>query len=353
MAEILSRLKAFDAPQRDIIVSTKPIEVDSNDSDDLDDQIIKTATELVALYQIQAKTTEGLINRDRDLKSKYDVLNKDYDTAVKSRDALAKELKETTERLTKRIVELEKELEKARKELEKEKAAHKVTKVELEKKLKNEEISHAKTKADLVKSENRREDEKAAHQETRDKLKLAEEKLHKKESELTQVKNDLLKARVNYNNAAARADENRRQLDEANRNESAANERAMEANKRADRLKKETHVLQREIDSLKKELEHCHATSSRPIFVPKPGHTFENVYIDVIMYGGKIFTDKATIDTFLQLLKNRTVFEVHNRLFPEDPWYLNLKTLTVVYSVDGKPFQYLHEKEWEKVSFVH
>ena len=83
----------------------------------------------------------------------------------------------------------------------------------------------------------------------------------------------------------------------------------------------------------------------------KPGHSRGDLYIDQILYGGKIFRDQVTIDRFLGLLKDRVAFEVHNRLFPEDPWYRKEKTLTVAYSVGGGELKYLNAKEWDTVSF--
>jgi len=181
--------------------------------------------------------------------------------------------------------------------------------------------------------------------------------LAKAQSDLARTRNELCKARENYVSADKRAEDNRRQLDEAIRNEKAANIRARDANDRADNLEEERDMLNKEVDNLKKALEKVNASSNESCtglhVIRKPNHTCGNVYIDEIIYGGKAFDDKKTVDTFLQLLKNKTVFEVHNRLFPEDPWHLNLKTLTVAYSIDGKPFQYLIGKEWEQVRFTY
>ena len=378
MAEVFTRLKAFDAPQKDIFGHAKPIEIYH------DDEGIQHAYELVHFYKFHVQAIEELIHRHEDLERRYK-------ESENSRNALATKLhntelelksvkaafEESKENLKKEKHAHEKtkaDLREAKEDLKKEIVCHQKTTVALEKskeELRKEQVSHQKTKEMLEEAKEELKREKFLHQMTKDKLKTSEEQLKATTSELQETieklehalielrrtNTELCKARENYASANKRAEESRRQLDEAIRNEKAANIRAREANERADKLEEERDMLNKEVDNLKKALENANASSNDSCtglhVIRKPSHTCGNVYIDEIIYGGKAFHDKKTIDIFLQLLKNKTVFEVHNRLFPEDPWHLNLKTLTVVYSVDGKPFQYLIGKEWEKVRFTY
>ena len=348
MAEVFASLKAFDASLKDNHYHAKPIYHD--------DESIQHAYELVNFYKFHVQGIETLIHR-------YEDVERRYKESEDSRNALATRLHNTESQLKRVETELE----------------------ETKKALRNEKDSHQKTK-DML------EHEKRERQKTRDKLKVSEDQLQattsqlkqaiidlsnanteltkvkaelaktkdmlaKTQDDLTKTKNELCKARENYDSANKRAENSRRQLDEAIRNEKAANKRARDANDRADKLEEERDILNKEVDNLKKTLEKANAPNNDFCtglhVIRKPNRTCDNVYIDAIIYGGKAFDDKKTIDIFLQLLKDKTVFEVHNRLFPEDPWHVNLKTLTVVYSVDGKPFQYLVGNEWEKVRFTY
>ena len=406
MAEVFTRLKAFDAPQKDIFGHAKPIEIYH------DDEGIQHAYELVHFYKFHVQAIEELIHRHEDLERRYKesensrnaLATKLHNTEIDLKGVKAT-LEESKENLRKEKNAHEKtkaDLREAKEDLKKEIVSHQKTNVALEKskeELRKEQFSHQKTKEMLEESKDELKREKYLHQTTKDKLKTSEEQLKattsqlqqtidklehaiielrqtnteltkvkgelekdkdllaKAQSDLARTRNELCKARENYVSADKRAEDNRRQLDEAIRNEKAANIRARDANDRADNLEEERDMLNKEVDNLKKALEKANASSNESCtglhVIRKPNHTCGNVYIDEIIYGGKAFDDKKTVDTFLQLLKNKTVFEVHNRLFPEDPWHLNLKTLTVAYSVDGKPFQYLIGKEWEQVRFTY
>ena len=299
MAEVFSSLKAFDAPLKDHLYHAKPIYHD--------DECIQHAYELVNFYKFHVQGIETLIHRYEDFERRY------------------------------------KESEDSREKCERE--------------LQDEKNSHQKTKKTLEESENKLANEKREHQKTRDNLKVSEDKLHKAQDDLAKTRTELCKARENYDSANKRADDSRRQRDEAIDSEKAANKRAREANEKAEKLEGERDNLNKKVDDLMRKLEKANASNNDSCtglhVIRKPNRTCGNLYIDEIIYGGKAFDDKKTIDTFLQLLKAKTLFEVHNRLFPEDPWPVNLKTLTVVYSVDGKPFQYLIGKEWEKVKFAY
>ena len=406
MAEVFTPLKAFDAPQKDIFCHVKPIEVYH------DDEGIQHAYELVHFYKFHVQAIEDLIHRHEDLERRYKesentrnaLATKLHNTESELKTVKAT-LEESKEDIRKEKISHQKtkaDLMEAKEDLKKENATHQKTKVALEEskeELRKEKVSHQKTKAMLEESKDEIKREKLSHQKTKDKLKASEDQLQTTTSqlqqtidkfehaiielrqtntELTKVKaelvankdmlaetradlartgNELCKTRENYASADKRAEDNRRQLDEAIHNEKAANIRARDANDRADKLEEERDILNKEVDNLKKALEKANASSNDSCtglhVIRKPNHTCGNVYIDEIIYGGKAFDDKKTINIFLQLLKNKTIFEVHNRLFPEDPWHINLKTLTVVYSVDGKPFQYLIGKEWEKVRFTY
>ena len=378
MAEVFTRLKAFDAPQKDTFGHAKPIEIYH------DDEGIQHAYELVHFYKFHVQAVEELIHRHEDLERRYKesensrnaLATKLHNTEIELKGVKAdlEESKENLRREKKAHEKTKADLREAKEDLKKEIVSHQKTTVALEKSteaLHKEQVAHQRTKEMLEESKDELKREKFLHQTTKDKLKTSEEQLTKvkgeleenkhiltqTQSDLARTRSELCKARENYASADKRAEENRRQRDEAICNEKAANIRAREANDRADRLEEERDMLNKEVDNLKKALEKANASNNDSCtglhVIRKPNHTCGNVYIDEIIYGGKAFNDKKTIDTFLQLLRNKTLFEVHNRLFPEDPWHLNLKTLTVVYSVDGKPFQYLIGKEWEKVRFTY
>ena len=348
MAEVFTSLKAFDASLKDNHYHAKPIYHD--------DECIQHAYELVNFYKFHVQSVETLIHR-------YEDIERRYGESEDSRKALATKLHNTECEL--KIAKTE--LEECKKELRKEKDSHQKTKDMLE----HEKLEHQRTRDKLKVSEDQLQTTTSQLKQTTDKFQRAiidlrdanteltkvKDMLAKTQDDLAKTKNELCKARENYASADKRAEDNRRQLDEAIRNEKAANKRAREANDRADKLEEERDILNKEVDNLKKALENANASNNDSCtglhVIRKPNRTCDNVYIDAIIYGGKAFDDKKTIDIFLQLLKAKTVFEVHNRLFPEDPWHVNLKTLTVVYSVDGKPFQYLVGNEWEKVRFTY
>ena len=364
MAEVFASLKAFDAPQKDHFYHGKPREIYH------DDECVQHAYELVKFYKFHVQSIENLIHRHEELERRYK-------ESEDSRNALATKLHNTESEL--KSVKLT--LEESEEELRKEKISHQKTKLMLEEskdRIKREELDHQKTKEKLRCSEEKLQVTTTQLQQITDKFEHAIIELRQAKDELTKVKaelvttkdmlskaqddlakakNELCKVRENYNSADKRAEDNRRQLDEAIQKEKDANKRAREANDRADKLEEERDILNKEVDSLKKKLEKANVSNNDSCtglhVIRKPNRTCDNLYIDQIIYGGKTFDDKKTIDIFLQLLKAKTVFEVHNRLFPEDPWHVNLKTLTVVYSVDGKPLQYLIGKEWEKVRFTY
>ena len=337
---LLETLKA-DIANHGVNITTKSVDPEPESPK------IAEAIKIVHFLNNQAKTIQDVI--DEDEKSLHD--------SKEAKD----ELKKSQEDL--------KKSEKARNDLLQEVKQLKKRKEELELALRQEKEAHEKTKADRDDAKKERDEALFLYGKVREEnvelRRKIEEDNAKFEKDLAKIKEERDSALARYGqvynqnvglqkqhkddlerlaNATARADRNQENLDKAN-------ERARASHLLADGLENDKEILQKRNNDLSRQLEN--AGASTPSYKPKPDHSLGNVYIDIIIYGGKIFDDSKTVDTFLHLLKDKTTFEVHNKLFPADPWPLHSKTLVVVYSVDGKPFEYLHAKEGGKVSFKH
>ncbi|MCJ1279852.1 hypothetical protein MMC21_007676 [Puttea exsequens] len=394
MAQVFGCMKGFEAPlpRMDTGVSgkgditVKETSVESKDDEvktfkpscvfykddfreaDCDNQHVSHARDLLSYYRFHVQGIENLIYHHDDVK-------RQYKESERSRKALAAELDKTESDLkaTKgaleqthgKLVTTHKELASTKDTLAKSNADLNKTKETLsatENKLDASQKDLTKTRDALSKTQAQLKETQTDFSKTKDKLestilkldqtnnalnhtktelsrteetlKSTKEKLSATETELTNLKNE-------YDTDIKRLREN---LKVANQGEKKAREEATELDSTRDRLEGEVFDLKQQLKA---------RGTTPPAFLHYNDRTRGDIYLDHVVYGGKVITDKAVLNALLEHAKNRTPFTVSNTFMGGDPWRHETKSFTAVYAVGGKgPFKYLNAKEHEETKFV-
>ena len=359
MTAVFGQMKAFESIKSHVTVKTQHV------GDNSDCEHTQRARDLLAFYKFYVQGIEGLVDHHHHIEHRLDETEQRlresenrYHESEQSRKALAARVEKMEKELKTTKTELENtkdQLSSTRKELTSTKEILKTTQGELsasQKKL-------AETNANLQSTQTKLNSSQTELGETKDQLKATETKLQQTNATLASTKAQLETTKKSLSDSEAHLNETESELSRIReRSKKSINEleaKLAKANKEHDEEKRLNGVLETEKDTAERkqrqaeeDLEDKLATS----YLHRPNRTRGDIYIDEVVYGGKVYTDQSIINKILDYAAKRTPFTINNDFVGEDPWPRETKSFTVAYAIGGKgPFRYINVKEHDTVCF--
>ena len=325
-----------------VLVKEEPVEIAESRCDH---EHVSHGYDLLAYYKFHVRGIENLLSHHEDTERKLKETERKLKESEKSRKALAdrlenteKDLKSTKDTLVstqKQLKDTQSELDKNRNELTK------TTKELQDTRKKLNETSQALETSEkaLCKARQDLKEKTAALSKAQEEYQTLDEKHKATLQDLETANVDLLKAREAYKKVDKQYGEQRELTKKAQTERNTAVAKVEELEGQIEDLKNQINDLQAEGGKGSKFIHHDDRKRGK-------------FYIDEVMYGGKVISDKAVLSKLLDFAVKGEEFLISNTLMGGDPWHHNTKTFTAVYAIDGKgPFRYISQREHQKTKF--
>ena len=186
---------------------------------------------------------------------------------------------------------------------------------------------------------------------TTDTLNKTKLELKSKDELLTKTNSDLERIKSEFD----QLDSDHKDLKRSSDRTDVANEKLIKekeaSDERANSLQVKFNKAEKDLAILTNENNDLLAKRSSP-FLHRRDRVRNGIYIDEVIYGGKVIDDKTIINKLLDRAANGKEFTITNDFMGGDPWRGETKSFTAVYAVGGMgPFKYINQKENQKAKF--